>query len=94
MSSRPSCKPLIGKPFDDKVLGRDCGTCDAADGHELGSFTLSDALDAALVDDRRVYHGVTAVMPLNLGLPAHRDVLVLTLRAGIAGPTIRAPAPK
>ncbi len=46
----------------------------------LGSFTLSDPLDAALVDDSRVYHGVTAITPLDPGKPAHRDVLVATFR--------------
>jgi hypothetical protein len=48
----------------------------------VGSFTLTSPLDAALVDDGRVYHGVTAVTALDPGLAAHRDVLVLTLRAG------------
>jgi hypothetical protein len=47
----------------------------------LGSFTLATPLDAALVHDREVYHGVTAVQPLDPGQPAHRDVLVLTFRA-------------
>lgn len=46
----------------------------------LGSFTLSGPMDAALVDDHRVFHGVTPVEPLDPGLPAHRDVLVLTFR--------------
>lgn len=46
----------------------------------LGSFTLRDAFDAAIVDDARVYHGVTAVEPLVPGLPAFRDVLVVTFR--------------
>ena len=46
----------------------------------LGSFTLEAPMDAALVDDHRVFHGVTAVRPLDLGQPAHRDVLVLTFR--------------
>lgn len=46
----------------------------------LGSFTLTEALDAALVDDRRVYHAVTPVQPLDPKLPAYRDVLVLTFR--------------
>ena len=46
----------------------------------LGSFTLTTPLDAALVDDSRVYHGVTAVTPLDPRLPAYRDVLVVTLR--------------
>lgn len=56
-------------------------TIHAADGSELGSFTLAMPLDAALVDDNRVFHGVTPVTPLDPALPAHRDVLVLTLRA-------------
>jgi hypothetical protein len=47
---------------------------------ELGSFTLASPLDATLLDDHRVYHGVTAVEPLDPALPAHRDVLVVTFR--------------
>jgi hypothetical protein len=46
----------------------------------LGSFTLTQPLDAAWVDDGRVYHGVTAVTPIEPGLPAYRDVLVVTFR--------------
>ena len=46
----------------------------------LGSFTLSDPLEAALVDDDRVYHGVTAVTPIDPAAPAYRDVLVATFR--------------
>ena len=46
----------------------------------LGSFTLTHPFDAALVDDARVYHGVTPVEPLDPTLPAHRDVLVVTFR--------------
>ena len=46
----------------------------------LGSFTLAAPFDAALVDDSRVYHGVTPVEPLDPALPAHRDVLVVTFR--------------
>jgi hypothetical protein len=46
----------------------------------LGSFTLTAPLDAAWVDDSRVYHGVTAVTPLDPDLPAYRDVLVVTFR--------------
>ena len=56
-------------------------TIRTASGDELGSFTLTEPLDAALVDDARVYHGVTAVTALDPGLAAHRDVLVLTLRS-------------
>jgi hypothetical protein len=44
----------------------------------LGSFTLTEPLDAALVDDRRVYHGVTPVEPEDPAHPAWRDVLVVT----------------
>ncbi len=50
------------------------------DGRMLGSFTLSAPLDAALVDDARVKHGVTAVHPIDPARPACRDVLVVTLR--------------
>jgi hypothetical protein len=50
-------------------------------GRQLGSFTLSAPLDAALVDDARVKHGVTPVEPIDAAQPAYRDVLVVTLRA-------------
>jgi hypothetical protein len=50
------------------------------DGRLLGSFTLADPLDSALVDDARVFHGVTAVEPIDPGRPAHRDVLVVTFK--------------
>jgi len=46
----------------------------------LGSFTLSDPLDAAVTDDNRVFHGVTPVTPLDPSRPGHRDVLVVTFR--------------
>src|SRR5581483_5751989 len=46
----------------------------------LGSFTLTDPFDAALVNDARVYHGVTAVAPVDPAAPAYRDVLVVTFR--------------
>jgi hypothetical protein len=59
-------------------------TIDALDHRPLGSFTLTHPLDAALVEDARVYHGVTKVEPLDPALPAHRDVLVVTFRA-VAG---------
>jgi len=54
---------------------------DVRDDRALGSFTLSRPLDAALVDDNRVKHGVTAVQPLDASRPAWRDVLVVTFRA-------------
>jgi hypothetical protein len=46
----------------------------------LGSFTLTDPLDAAVTDDNRVHHGVTPVAPLDPTQPGHRDVLVVTFR--------------
>jgi hypothetical protein len=53
----------------------------AADGRQLGAFTLTDPLDAALLDDRRVSHGVTPVQPIDAAKPAYRDVLVVTFSA-------------
>jgi hypothetical protein len=50
-------------------------------GRQLGSFTLTAPLDAALVDDARVKHGVTPVEPVDAAQPAYRDVLVVTLRS-------------
>ena len=46
----------------------------------LGSFTLTEPMDTALVDDDRVFHGVTALSRLDPALPAYRDVLVVTFR--------------
>jgi hypothetical protein len=57
-------------------------TIHALDKAELGSFTLAEPLDAALVHDRKVFHGVTAVRPVDPTRAAHRDVLVLTFREG------------
>jgi len=51
-------------------------------GAELGHFTLTAPFDAALVDDQRVMHGVTAVEPLDPAEPGFRDVLVVTFRRG------------
>jgi hypothetical protein len=53
-------------------------TVHALDGRELGSFTLAMPLDAALLDDARVAHGVTPIEPLDANRPAYRDVLVVT----------------
>ncbi len=53
--------------------------------HPLGSFTLAEPLDAALVDDNRVMHGVTPVEPVDPARPGFRDVLVVTFRRESAG---------
>jgi hypothetical protein len=50
------------------------------DGRSLGEFTLTDPLDAVFLDDRRVLHGVTPITPLDPGLKAARDILVVTFR--------------
>lgn len=55
-------------------------TIHAPDGRDLGSFTLTDPFDAVLLDDARVFHGVTPVQALDPAKPAHRDVLVVTFR--------------
>ncbi len=46
----------------------------------LGSFTLTEALDCAFVDDHRCFHGVTKVEQIDKEKPAFRDVLVLTFK--------------
>lgn len=57
--------------------------CDL-DKRSLGSFTLRAPFDAAIVDDKRVYHGVTPVEPVDPAAPAYRDVLVVTFRKAAA----------
>jgi len=66
--------------IDRENIERGTTTIHTPDGAELGAFTLARPLDAALVDDARVCHGVTAVMPRDPQRPAHRDVLVVTFR--------------
>jgi hypothetical protein len=55
-------------------------TVHALSGQELGSFTLTTPLDAALLDDARVAHGVTPIEPVDAARRAYRDVLVVTWR--------------
>jgi len=57
-------------------------TIHAPDGALLGEFTLTEPFDTALVVDERVHHGVTPVHAADPTLPAYRDVLVVTFRAG------------
>ncbi|MFC5577021.1 2OG-Fe dioxygenase family protein [Lysobacter niabensis] len=66
-------------------------TIHAADGTLLGSFTLTHAFETALVDDARVFHGVTPVTPLDASAASHRDVLVVTLRRSERAPSAAAP---
>ena len=55
-----------------------------ADRRPLCRATLAEPFDASFVDDHRVFHGVSAVHPLDPARPAFRDVLVLTFRAEAA----------
>jgi hypothetical protein len=48
------------------------------DGSALGHFILTDPGDAVILDDAGVFHGVTAIAPLDSTKPAVRDVLVIT----------------
>jgi hypothetical protein len=50
-----------------------------ADGF-FDQFTLTDPFDSALVDDHRVFHGVTPVRAHDPAQAAYRDVLVVTFR--------------
>ena len=50
------------------------------DNRLVGEFTLLDAFDTVLVNDRRVYHGVTPITQLDPAREAFRDVLVITFR--------------
>jgi len=53
-------------------------------GEMLGQFTLTSPFDAAIVDDHRVAHGVTPVVPIDAAGPAYRDVLVVTFTSEAA----------
>jgi hypothetical protein len=66
--------------IDRQNIARGTTTVHALAGDELGAFTLAAPLDAALLDDARVAHGVTAIEPLDSGRAAWRDVLVVTWR--------------
>ncbi|TAL71949.1 MAG: hypothetical protein EPN56_07335 [Rhodanobacter sp.] len=67
--------------IDRTNIERGVTTIHAPDGHELGHFTLAHPFEAELIDDHRVFHGVTPVLPKVPGEPAHRDVLVVTFKA-------------
>jgi hypothetical protein len=54
-----------------------------ADGAGLERFILAEPMDTALLDDRRVRHGVTPIRRLDPAQPGFRDALVVTFRAEI-----------
>ena len=72
---------LIAMVARGNLEGGETLVADAA-GAELARFTLLDRLDTALLDDRRVRHGVSPVRPADPALPSCRDVLVLTWKRG------------
>ena len=55
-----------------------------AERRPLRTATLAEPFDACLIDDHRVFHGVSPVTPVDPGRPAFRDVLVMTFRAEAA----------
>ncbi|MFH9726835.1 2OG-Fe dioxygenase family protein [Streptomyces sp. NPDC017254] len=50
------------------------------DRQPVEKFSLTDPLDLALVNDERVYHGVSPIEQIDPATPASRDVLVITYR--------------
>ncbi|MET7756978.1 2OG-Fe dioxygenase family protein [Streptomyces sp. NPDC005389] len=50
------------------------------DKQPVEKFSLTDPLDVALVNDERVFHGVTPIEQIDPAAPASRDVLVITYR--------------
>ncbi|MCZ6471634.1 MAG: 2OG-Fe dioxygenase family protein [Gammaproteobacteria bacterium] len=50
------------------------------DNQLVGEFTLQETFDMAIVNDKKVYHGVTPITQLDPNEDAYRDVLVITFR--------------
>jgi hypothetical protein len=50
------------------------------DNQLLGEFTMLNTFDMAIVNDKKVYHGVTPITQLDPEKEAYRDVLVITFR--------------
>lgn len=50
------------------------------DNRLVGEFMLRDSFDMVLVNDRKLYHGVTPITQLDADAEAYRDVLVITFR--------------
>ena len=54
--------------------------------HKLvGEFMLHRTFDMVLVNDRKLYHGVTPITQLDAAAEAYRDVLVITFKAPDSG---------
>ncbi|MCP4334712.1 MAG: 2OG-Fe dioxygenase family protein [Gammaproteobacteria bacterium] len=50
------------------------------DNRLVGEFTLREPFDMVLVNDRKLYHGVTPITQLDADAEAFRDVLVITFK--------------
>ena len=50
------------------------------DNQLVGEFTLRESFDMVLVNDRKLYHGVTPITQLDDDTEAFRDVLVITFK--------------
>jgi hypothetical protein len=50
------------------------------DNRLVGEFTLRETFDMVLVNDRKLYHGVTPITQLDADAEAFRDVLVITFK--------------
>jgi hypothetical protein len=50
------------------------------DNQQVGEFTLLETFDMAIVDDHKVYHGVTPITQQDVTQEAYRDVLVITYK--------------
>lgn len=68
---------LVGR---DNVAGGVTSITDVR-GRPLARITLTNPLDAIMLDDRRLRHAVSAIAPAMAGRPATRDALVITFRA-------------
>ncbi len=51
------------------------------DNRLVGEFMLRDSFDMVLVNDRKLYHGVTPITQIDPDAEAYRDVLVITFKA-------------
>lgn len=48
--------------------------------NEVAKFTLMDPFEAVMVNDTRVAHGVTPILPAQAGTAGHRDMLIVTFK--------------
>jgi hypothetical protein len=51
-----------------------------ADNNEVAQFTPTKPFEAVMVNDLRVAHGVSAILPASAELKGHRDMLVATFK--------------